>query len=222
MRRTTPAAILLATSICTSQAAIVWTGATSSDPFDDSNWDFSGSGVAAVEANVSIADNITITNGDIEIPNLGGQVRLQIGNGFTMTLDNSILGLVAGGNDGVGGEPMGTGVTVNVTNGSQLNPFFVVNAVTVNVDSSSSASLGGGGTPINVSTVNLAPGSSLTLASLAEFTEQGAKIFVNGVSFASDSSILNFSGNTGTAIPEPSGLAMVGLAGLALAFRRRR
>jgi hypothetical protein len=148
--------------------------------------------------------------------------RFQIGDGFTMTLDNSILGLVAGGNDGVGGEPAGTGVTVNVTSGSQLNPFFIVNAVTVNVDASSSASFGGGGTPINLSTVSLAPGSSLTLASLAEFTEQGTKIFVNGVSFASNSTILNSSGNTGTAIPEPSGLALLGLAGLACLFRRRK
>jgi len=222
MRRTTAAAIFFATSLCSAHAAVVWTGGTSSDPFEDSNWDFSGSAVTAVDSNVSIEDDITITNGNIEIPNLAGQVRLQIGNGFTMTLDNSILGVVAGGNDGVGGQPSGTGVTVNVTNGSQLNPFFVVNAVTVNVDASSSASFGGGGTPINISTVNLAPGSSLTLASLAEFTEQGAKIFVNGVSFSSDPSILNFSGNTGTAIPEPSGLALLGLAGLACCFRRRR
>ncbi|MGI9241033.1 MAG: PEP-CTERM sorting domain-containing protein [Verrucomicrobiales bacterium] len=222
MRRTTIAAILLATSLCSTKAAVVWTGGTSTDPFEDSNWDFSGSAETAVDSNVSIEDDITITNGNIEIPNLAGQVRLQIGNGFTMTLDNSILGVVAGGNDGVGGQPSGTGVTVNVTNGSQLNPFFVVNAVTVNVDASSSASFGGGGTPINISTVNLTPGSSLTLASLAEFTEQGAKIFVNGVSFSEDTSILSFSGNTGTAIPEPTGLALLGLAGLACCLRRRR
>ena len=152
---------LLAASIISSQGVVVWTGATSADPFDDTNWDFSGSAVTAVDSNVSVQDNLTVTNGNVLIPNLGGQVRLQIGNGFTMTLDNSILGLVGGGNDGVGGEPGGTGVSVNLTNNSQFNPFFIVNAVDLDIDATSSATFGGGGVPINLSTVNLTDGAVL-------------------------------------------------------------
>ena len=115
-------------AILSSPAAIIWTGATNNDPFEDANWDFSGSAVAAVDSNVSIADDVTITGGNLVMPNLAGQVRLQLGNGFTMTLDNSTIGLVGGGNDGAGGEPAGTGVNINLLNGSELNTFFIVKA----------------------------------------------------------------------------------------------
>ena len=230
MNRLLHSALALAASTCATQAAIVWTGATSADPFDDSNWDFSGSAVTAVDSNVSVADDITITNGNIAIPNLTGQVRLQIGNGFTMTLDNSILGLVAGGNDGTGGEPGSTGVNINVTNGSQLNPFFVVNNVSVDIDATSSATFGGGGNPVNIATINLTTGS--TLSFLAEtpaaFTsEHLSKITVDG-SPAVDGVNITISpfngalGSTISVIPEPSGIALLGLAGIAMIFRRRK
>ena len=80
---------------------------------------------------------------DIVDRNLGGQVRLQAGDGFTLTLDGVSLAPVAGGNDGVGGEPTSTpnisddgiaGPIVNVINGGMFNPFFVVNDVRVNID----------------------------------------------------------------------------------------
>jgi len=212
-----------------SLAAIVWSGATSTDPFDDSNWDFSGSEVSAVDANVSVADDISIVNGSIEIPNLGGQQRLQIGNGFTMTLDNSTLGLVAGGNDGTGGQPGSAGVNINLTNGSQFNPFFIVNAVSLDIDSTSSASFGGGGNPVNISTINLTFGSTLSFRSEtpAAFTsEHLGKITVNGAPAVDgvNIEIAPFNGASGsliTAIPEPSSALLLGFAGLALLFRRR-
>ncbi|MFT7173337.1 MAG: hypothetical protein ACI9NQ_001557, partial [Paracoccaceae bacterium] len=60
-----------------------------------------------------------------------------------------------------------------------------------------------------------------TLPSVAEFTEQGADIEVNGVTFASDNSILSFSGNTATAVPEPTSALLTLLGGLAFFIRRR-
>jgi hypothetical protein len=222
--------MLLASSLSVSQAAIVWTGATSGDPFDDSNWDFSGSAVAAVDENVSIADNITITNGAIVMPNIGGQGRFQIGNDFTMTLDNSAFDLVAGGNDGVGGEPASTGVSISLLNGSQLNPFFIVNAVALDIDGTSSATFGGGGNPVNLSTINLTAGS--TLGFLAEtpaafITEHLSKVTVDGAPAVDGVNIQvsPFNGAAGsqvTVIPEPAGVAFLALASLALFSRRRR
>ena len=164
-------------------ATVIWTGATSNDPFEGSNWDFTSSTASAVDSNVSVADDLTITNGNVEIPNLGGQVRLQVANGFSLTLDNSILGLVAGGNDGVGGEPGGTGMVINVTNGSQLNAFFVVNGADVQVDGTSAVTLGGGGNPVNFSTINLTSGSVLSFSGetpAAFTTEHLTKITVDG------------------------------------------
>lgn len=109
-----------------------------------------------------------------------------------------------------------------------MTSTWVTEGMTVNVDATSSYTLRGAGDPINsqveMTNVNLAPGAMLTLNSLAEFTEQGADIYVNGVSFATDPSILSIAGTTGTAqaIPEPSGTALIGLAGLAMILRRRR
>ena len=220
----------LAATLCSSLAAITWTGATSADPFDNSNWDFSGSGVASVASNVSVADDINITDGTVEIPNLGGQVRLQIGDGFTMTLDNSTLGLVAGGNDGTGGGPGSAGVTINLTNGSELRTFFIVNNVSLNIDATSTAIFGGGGNPVNISTVDLTNGS--TLGFLAEtpgqFTaEHLSKVTVNGAPAVEGVNIQidPFNGAAGsliTVIPEPSSSLLAGLAGFALVLRRRR
>lgn len=220
---------MTAAAALTSHAAIVWTGGTSTDPFDDSNWDFSASSVTAVDFNVSVADDIEITNSTLEIPNLGGQVRLQIGDGFTMTLDNSILGLVSGGNDGTGGAPGSTGVSINLTNGSQLNTFFITNAIALDIDGTSSATLGGGGGPINGSTVNLTAGS--ILAFLAETpaafnAEHLGKVTVNGVAAVEgvNISIDPFNGAAGsiiTVIPEPT-ISLLGGLGLLALLRRRR
>jgi len=219
---------VLAASLSSAQAVIVWTGAADTNIFNDANWDFSGSGVGTISSNTSIADNVIITNGTASIPNEAGQVRFQLGDGFTLTLDNSTVSPVA--NDGIGGAPGGTGVTVDVINGSQLNPFFIVNGVTANIDATSSANFGGGGTPINISTVNLVNGAQLTLASAAEFNEQGQRIFVNGNQYDSNGStpggandaLWDNLGTTRTAVPEPSGIALLGLAGVALIFRRRK
>ncbi len=230
MKTTLIAAALFAMTLGTGQAVIVWTGATSSDIFDDTNWDFSASGVSTISSNTSVLDNVTITNGSATIPNEGGQVRFQLGDGFNLTLDNSTLAPVAGGNDGVGGAPGGTGVTISLINGAAFDPFFIVNAVALSIDGSSSSTFGGGGNPINLSTVNLTGGA--TLAFLAETpaqytAEHLGKTFVDGAAAVEGLNIeVNaFNGASGsviTVIPEPSGFALIGLAGLALILRRRR
>jgi hypothetical protein len=153
---------------------------------------------------------------------------LQLGDGFTMTLDNSTLNPV--GNDGTGGQPGSPGVNINVTNGSQFNPFFIVNAVSLDIDGTSSATFGGGGNPVNISTINLTLGS--TLAFLAEtpaqFTnEHLGKVTVDGTPAVAGVNIQidPFNGAAGsviTVIPEPSSAALLSLAGLALVFRRRK
>lgn len=225
-------AVALASMVTAANAAIVWTGATSTDPFDDSNWDFSASSVTAVEHNVSIDDDVVITGGTIEIPNLPAQVRLQIGDGYTMTVDNSTVGLVDGGNDGVGGAPGGTGVDVKVVNGSAFNPFFIVNAVALDIDATSSATFGGGGNPINISTVNLTLGS--TLAFLAETPEQFTTEHLGKITVDGQPAVIGeniqldpFNGSSGsmiTVVPEPTTgvLMVVGLAAIGLLRRQCR
>ena len=118
---------------------------------------------------------------------------------------------------------------MNVINGAEFNPFFVVYDVKVNIDGSSSATFGGGGNPINLSTLDLTPGA--TLAFLAEdptayINEHLSKTFVNGspaevdvnITIASDGA----SGSVITAIPEPSSVTLACLACLALLAQRRR
>ncbi len=214
----------------TSQAVVVWTGATSADPFDESNWDLSASSVTLIDENVSIADDVTITGGAVTIPDLVGQGRFQIGNGFTLTLDNSILGVV--NNDGAGGEPAGTGIQIDVTNGSQFNPFFVANNVAVDIDGTSSATFGGGGNPVNIATINLTDGA--VLAFLAEtpaafIAEHLSKVTVDGLPAVEGGNILveAFNGASGSRVtvipvPEPSSILLTGLAGLGFLIRRRR
>ena len=221
---------LSAVATLSSQAVILWTGATSADPFDETNWDLSGSGVAAIDPNVSIADDLTISNGTVTIPDLAGQGRFQVGNGFTMTLDNSILGVA--NNDGTGGEPGGTGIQIDVTNGSQFNPFFVVNNVAVDIDGTSSATFGGGGNPVNIATINLTDGAVLSFLNEtpgAFLAEHLSKITVDGAPAVDGVNILvaPFNGASGSqvtvaSIPEPSSLLLSALAGFGLLARRRR
>ncbi len=224
-------------------AEIVWVGGTSTDVFEDSNWDFSSSSVTAIDENVTIMDDLRIGPTDPfgnspEIPNLGGQVRLQVGDGHTLTVDGGLLSPIAGGNDGFGGEPTGdadaandgiAGPIVNVINGGQFNPFFMVHDVRLNIDSSSSATFGGGGNPVNLSSVNLSPGGVLGfLAETPEaFTaEHLSKVFVDGapaidgvnISIVSDGS----AGAIISAVPEPSSGMLAALALIAIAAVRRK
>jgi hypothetical protein len=84
--------------------------------------------------------------------------------------------------------------------------MFSAIGLKINVDSTSSLTLRGAGDSINSqierSIVNLSPNAKLTLSSLDQFAVQGSDIYLNGVSFSQNPSILKFNGATGTAIPE--------------------
>ena len=113
------AAFFCLVSLPIAHADVVWVGGTSDDVFDEANWDLTGSSVTLIDENVSIDDDVVIGGGPFAnnpvIPDLGGQVRLQIGDGFLLTVEGQIN---YAGNDGVGGAPGSTnGPTVNVVNG---------------------------------------------------------------------------------------------------------
>ncbi len=158
----------------TAFADIIWTGAVSPDIFDEANWDLTGSTVTVVDPNVTIDDNVRIANhtAPVEIPDHGGQVRFQIGDGFKLTLDNAWLRAV--GNDGVGGVPgTSVGPVVEVVNGARFEPFFITNETALDVGPGSTAIFGGGSNPINGSTVDLT--ATATLA----FTDETVADYVN-------------------------------------------
>ncbi len=142
---------------------ILWTGALGTDAFEERNWDLTLSAVAAIDPNVSIDDDVRVGPGStVEMPDvLGGtQARFQLADGRSLELDGARW--VALGNDGVGG-PNGAflGVPVTLRNGASFEPFFVVNGVRLSVDGTSRAVFGGGGNPLNASTVDLAFGAEL-------------------------------------------------------------
>ncbi|MDB4282449.1 MprA protease, GlyGly-CTERM protein-sorting domain-containing form [Akkermansiaceae bacterium] len=227
MKTLSPLLGLVPFLILPTSAAIIWTGATSTDVFDESNWDLSGSAVTVIDSNISVADDLTITGATASIPDLPGQIRFQVGDGFTINLNNATL--ESAGNDGVGGAPAGAGMMINVTNGSQLNTFFVLNGADVQVDGTSSVTLGGGGNPVNLSTINLTSGSVLSFMGetpAAFTTEHLSKITVDGAAAVDgvNINIANFNGASGsqvTVIPEPSHALLLGISGL-LGFARRR
>lgn len=213
-------------------AEISWVGSVSTDVFDEANWDLSGSTVSMIEPNVSIADNLLIGAGPFDfspiIPELSGQQRLQLDDGFSLTLNGGTLGIE--GNDGVGGAPdTMNGPTVFVNSGAQFNPFFVVNDVKVMIDGSSSATFGGGGNPINLSTLDLQPGATVTFLAediAAYNAEHLIKTFVNGSPAVEGVNLTIMSdggaGSIITAVPEPTTLTLTALAGLGLLSTRRR
>jgi len=171
-------------------SGIIWTGANGTDIFEESNWDLTNSDVEIIDPNVSIEDDVFITNSTVEIPQLASQQRFQVASGYTITVDNSTVRLTGGSNDGIGGPPGfrlpggPEGPTMNIINGSSYESYFIVNGVQMNVDATSSATFGGGGNPVNISAINLEPGSSLTFIreTIDAFnTEHLSKITVGGV-----------------------------------------
>ena len=148
-------------------AEIVWTGANGADIFDEDNWDLSNSLVEVIDPNFSIDDDVIIKDATVEIPQVTGQQRFQVGSGYTITVDNSEIKLVGGSNDGIGGAvgsrlPQGPeGPVLDIKNGSFVEVFFIVNGVQVNVDGTSELIFGGGGNPVNISLIDLKEGAFL-------------------------------------------------------------
>lgn len=225
--------VLCAISSVAAQAEITWVGGASTDIFDEANWDLSNSSVTVIDPNVTISDDAVIGPGpfanDPVIPEVPNQQRFQLDDGKTLTLDS--VTLTVDGNDGVGGVP-GTadGPKVDVIGGGQFDPFFVVNDVLVNIDDVSSATFGGGGNPINLSTVDLTPGAVLSFLNEtpdAYRTEHLSKTFVLGAPAIEGANITiagdGAAGSIITAIPEPSSMVLATFGMLALlSFRRKK
>jgi len=219
-------AVMIATCL-SAPAAIVWSGGGASDDFyNAANWDFSESGSAAMASPTD--DAVTITGATINDPS-GSFTNLEIGDGLAVTFSGTSF--TFSNNNGFTGvnDAGDVASTLNILSGSSMNAQFAAIGIQINVDSTSSLRFRGGGDPINSqiekTTINLSPGAQLTLASVAEFTEQGADIVVNGVTFAQDPSILSFSGTTATAnavVPELSSSLFATIGALALLGRRRK
>ena len=175
----------LAALAAPASADIVWTGAVSSDIFDEANWDLSNSTVTVIDPNVGIDDHVVIANAPAEvwIPDVSGQQRFQIGDGFTVTIDNShVRGL---GNDGLGGQPGASpGPLVTLKNGASFEAFFIVNGTHMVFEPGTHGVFNGGFVPINISTVDLAPSTYLHFTDetpTAYITEHLSKTTVQGV-----------------------------------------
>jgi hypothetical protein len=171
-------------------SGITWSGVEGTDIFEESNWDLANSDVEIIDPNVSIEDDVFIIDAIVEIPQVSAQQRFQVASGYTITVDNSTIRLTEGSNDGIGGPPGfrlpagPEGPTMNIINGSSYESYFIVNGVQMNVDATSSATFGGGGNPVNISAINLEPGSSLTFLreTIDAFNaEHLSKITIGGV-----------------------------------------
>ena len=195
---------------------MTWTGNVGTDIFDGSNYSGLPNGLV-LGPNVTVEDDITFSNATVTIPQVSAQQRFQVASGFTMTVDGSNFSLTGGSNDGIGGVPGSklpagpAGPTLNIINGSSLEAFFIVNGVQMYVDGTSSVTLGGGGNPVNISSIDLDTGATLsfTRETIAQFNaEHLSKITINGtaaqegLNFTIDA--LGAAGSTITAIPEPS------------------
>ena len=214
--------------------AVTWTGNVGTDIFDGSN--YSGLPNSLVLGpNVTVEDDITFSNATVTIPQVSAQQRFQVASGFTMTVDGSNFSLTGGSNDGIGGVPGSklpagpAGPTLNIINGSSLEAFFIVNGVQMYVDGTSSVTLGGGGNPVNISSIDLDTGATLsfTRETIAQFNaEHLSKITINGtaaqegLNFTIDA--LGAAGSTITAIPEPSAGLLGAIGCIVLLLRRRR
>jgi hypothetical protein len=172
--------------------------------FETGNVDFNGGTTGTIEA-LGVTGNFGSNS----------TVFVQFGN---LTLQDATA-------NPTGINASGGSSTINLVNSSWTSTFLAFN-VEVSLDGTSSLTHTGAGDPINsqggeATRVNLVNGSQLTLASVAEFTEQGDEIFIDGVAFNDDPSLLVFEGNTATAVPEPSTGFLVALAGLVLLRRQR-
>jgi len=220
-------------SISFTDGAVTWTGSSSTDIFDGANYEGLADGLV-LAPNVTIDDDVTFQNATVTIPQVDAQQRFQVGAGKTITFDGSTVSLSGGSNDGVGGAPgsslpNGTaGPSLDIIGGSSFEAFFIVNGVQMNVDGTSSATLAGAGNPVNISTINLETGATLsfTRETIPQFnTEHLSKLTINGlaaqegVNYTIDA--LGTTGSIITAIPEPS-VTLFGAIGATLLLLRRR
>jgi len=206
---------------------ITWDGAGEEiyDFYDAPNWDFSQSDSQELNRDFPIANILSITDAFI-IEDSPSYSNIEIGDGFSVTLKSTDF--IFQNNNGFTGVNDDDNVysVLNITEGSSMNAMFSAIGLEINVDSTSSLTLRGAGDSINSqierSIVNLSPNAQLTLSSIEEFAEQGDDIYLNGVSFSQNPSILKFNGTTGTAIPEISSVIFSSISILLLLSNKKR
>jgi hypothetical protein len=175
------------------------------DFYDAPNWNFSQSDSQELNRDFPISNILTITDALI-LEDSPSYSNIEINDGFSVTLISTDFTFQ--NNNGFTGVEDDENVysVLNITEGSSMDAMFSAIGLKINVDSTSSLTLRGAGDSINSqierSIVNLSPNAKLTLSSLDQFAVQGSDIYLNGVSFSQNPSILKFNGTTGTAIPE--------------------
>jgi len=194
------------------------------DFYDAQNWDFLESGLEEFDREAAITNILTITDAFI-IEDSPAYSHIEIGDGFSVTLKSTNFTFEnANGFTGVNDND-NVYSTLNITDGSSMNAGFSAVGLEINVDSTSSLTLRGFGASINSqverSVVNLSPNAQLTLSSIEKFAQQGDDIYLNGVSFSQNPSILKFNGNTGTAIPEVNSVLLSGISVFLLLSRKK-
>jgi len=195
------------------------------DFYDAPNWDFSQSDSLELDRDSPIANILTITDALI-LEDSPSYSNIEIGDGFSVTLISTDFTFQ--NNNGFTGMEDDDNVysVLNITEGSSMDAMFSAIGLEINVDSTSSLTLRGAGDSINSQTersiVNLSPNAQLTLSSLDQFAVQGDDIYFNGVSFSQNPSILKFSGNTGTAIPEMNFILFSAIPIILLLNNKRR
>ena len=195
------------------------------DFYDAPNWNFSQSDSQELNRDFPISNILTITDALI-LEDSPSYSNIEINDGFSVTLISTDFTFQ--NNNGFTGVEDDENVysVLNITEGSSMDAMFSAIGLKINVDSTSSLTLRGAGDSINSqierSIVNLSPNAQLSLNSLDQFIEQGDDIYLNGVSFAQNPSILKFNGNTGTAIPEAHLILLSAVSTILLLSQRRR
>ena len=120
-------------------------------------------------------------------------------NFTTVTVDGGTIALT--GN--FSGQSAARTDSFSISNGGSVtaNKIGLIFDEAITVDSTSSLMLTTATEP-PFANVHLSVGAKLTLSSRNYFTTYGSNIFVGGVSYAADSSILSFNGNTATAVSD--------------------
>lgn len=246
MKLTTTTKTILAFSLSAGlgNAALVWTGAADgASLFNEGNWQDDNSAVPAADT-INPGSAVTAaTGGSISIAGgtgtpdnfqsgnfvLGADVNLEVGGGKALgSPTNGVVGSTSGS----------TSPFLNINTGSTVAVQFLT-GLTAQLSDASTLTLGGGNNPLDSAAVNLTDTGSLLQFSNETFaafeTEHASKVTVSGaaLNFGADPFAVEpgdnalasaFNGATGVqiqAVPEPSSVALLGLAGLALMSRRR-
>jgi sialate O-acetylesterase len=189
-----------------SEKLILIASGTSSPTNFMSNFHVANNSVTVSDGMVLSADNVDIVagngqlksawQGDNQILTITNGAQVQVGdirNFGTVFVDNSTLTLTR-----YITTSSSTGFDLAITNGSTFSASYMSGYANATVDGSSSVTLTDASNPLR-NDIHLTEGAELVLANQAMFTTEGAQIFVDGVSYQENPSILKITGNTAIA-----------------------